>query len=408
MIATTPLSETGEDVGSVASDATLPEFSLVAGGPTYRLWCRLRVADRNLGLLSRRVLLTILIGWLSLLLLSMLEGHAWNGVRISFLGDASFHLRLLLAVPLLLAAEPVIHEWMRPLANRFIERGIIASSSRSKFAAAVRAVERLRDSGYPELVILITVLAVGVPIHWHRAMGLEDSTWYWTLQDGSRRITLAGWWAGLISLPLLQFLLLRWYFRLFLWAQFLWRVSRLQLKLAPTQPDCAGGLGFIGSVTEGFWVLVMAHGVICAAVIVRGMLYGGMTLAQYRLEICVLCALVVLWVVGPLLAFAPTLHRAKRAGKNAYGCLSQQYAVDFDRKWMSGGARQEDLLGSGDIQSLADLRNGYEVVRSMRLVPIGRETVVRLVIFAVIPVAPLSLTLVPVDRVLEQLLTALF
>jgi len=55
MIATTPLSETGKDVGSVASAAALPEVSLVAGGPTYRLWCRLGVANRSLGFLSRRV-----------------------------------------------------------------------------------------------------------------------------------------------------------------------------------------------------------------------------------------------------------------------------------------------------------------------------------------------------------------
>jgi hypothetical protein len=408
MIATTPLGETGEDVASLGSNAALPEFSLVAGGPTYRCWCRFRLADKSLRFLSRRILLAILIGWLPLLLLAMLEGYAWNGVRVSFLGDASLHLRLLLAVPLLLAAEPVIHEWMRPLTSRFIERGIVASSSRPKFDAAVNAVAPLRDSSYPELVMLIAVLALGIPIHWHRAVALEDSTWYWTLQDGSRHITLAGWWAGLISLPLFQFLLLRWYFRLFIWAQFLWRVSRLELKLAPTQPDCAGGLGFIGSVTEGFWVLVIAHGVICVAVMVHGMLYGGMTLQQYELEICVLWAVTLFWVVVPLLPFAPTLHRAKRAGKNAYGVLSQQYAVDFDRKWMSGGVREENLLGTGDIQSLADLRNGYEVVRSMRLLPIGRETVVRMMIFSLIPVAPLALALVPLDRLLEQLMTALF
>jgi len=102
------------------------------------------------------------------------------------------------------------------------------------------------------------------------------------------------------------------------------------------------------------------------------------------------------------------LHRAKRAGKNAYGNLSQRYAIDFEQKWMSGAMREDHLLGSGDIQSLADLRNGYDVVRTMRLLPIGRETVLRLLIFPLIPVAPLALTLVPLDRLVKHLISALF
>jgi hypothetical protein len=318
------------------------------------------------------------------------------------------HLRLLLAVPLMLAAETVIHDWMRPLAGRFIERDIIVGAERAKFEAAVAAAHRLRDSIYPELIIALAVLGIGTTINWHRTVVLQDSTWFWAMQEGATRITLAGWWAGLISLPLFQFLLFRWYFRLFIWAQFLWRVSGLQLRLVPTQPDRAGGLGFIGSATEGFWVMMIAHGTIVAGVMVHGMLFGGMTLSQYKLDIYALWAVTLLWIVVPLLPFAPALHRAKRAGKNAYGNLSQRYASGFERKWMSGAVREEQLLGSSDIQSLADLRNGYDVVRTMRLLPIGRETVLRMLIFPLIPVAPLALTLVPLDQLMKELISALF
>jgi len=44
----------------------------------------------------------------------------------------------------------------------------------------------------------------------------------------------AGWWLGCVSLPVFQFLLLRRYFRLVIWARFLWQVSRLELALVPT------------------------------------------------------------------------------------------------------------------------------------------------------------------------------
>src|SRR5262249_59388000 len=124
---------------------------------------------------------------------------------------------------------------------------------------------------------------------------------------------------------------------------------RMQRKLVLTQPDRAGGLVFNGSATEGFWVMMIAHGTIVAAVMVHGMLFGGMTLSQYKLDIYALWAVTLLWTVVPLVTFAPALHRAKRAGKNAYGNLSQRYTSGFEQKWMSGrseerrvGKRRED------------------------------------------------------------------
>jgi hypothetical protein len=47
---------------------------------------------------------------------------------------------------------------------------------------------------------------------------------------------------------------------------------------------------------------------------------------------------------------------------------------------MSGSPPEDHLLGSGDIQSLADLSNGYQVVKTMHILPVGRETLVRLTI----------------------------
>ena len=59
---------------------------------------------------------------------------------------------------------------------------------------------------------------------------------------------LAGWWAGLVAMPVLQFLFLRWFFRFFIWARFLWQVSRMDLDLEPTHPDGTAGLHFLAKV----------------------------------------------------------------------------------------------------------------------------------------------------------------
>ena len=61
-------------------------------------------------------------------------------------------------------------------------------------------------------------------------------------------------------------------------------------------------------------------------------------------------------------------------------------------------------MGSADIQSLADLANSYEVVRGIRAVPFGRDTIIQVVVPALIPFAPLALTVVPAEEILKKLL----
>jgi hypothetical protein len=110
-------------------------------------------------------------------------------------------------------------------------------------------------------------------------------------------------------------------------------------------------------------------------------------------------------VVGPLLFFTPQLATARRIGLREYGTLARRYVQEFDDKWLRGGAPAgEPLIGSADIQSLADLANSFEVVRSMSPVPFTRNTVVQLAVITLLPVAPLLLTLISLEELLGRLL----
>jgi hypothetical protein len=82
---------------------------------------------------------------------------------------------------------------------------------------------------------------------------------------------------------------------------------------------------------------------------------------------------------------------------------------EFDLKWLRGGApADEQLVGSADIQSLADLGNSFELVRSMSLVPFTRVTVLQLAVITLLPVVPLLLTMVSLEELLKQLLKVVF
>jgi hypothetical protein len=229
------------------------------------------------------------------------------------------------------------------------------------------------------------------------------------MAGGDLHPTLAGWWYRCVSLPVLQFLLLRWYYRLFIWARFLWHVSRLELKLVATHPDHSAGLGFLAQISYAFGPMLLAQGALVAGMIADRIFYAGAQLPQFRVELVALGIANVLMVVGPLLVFAPKLERLKRAALREYGTFAQRYVREFEQKWVRGGAETgESPLGSGDIQSLADLGNSFEAIRQMRAVPFTLRALVRLALVTLAPVAPLALTMVSAEELLQRLVKVIF
>ena len=130
---------------------------------------------------------------------------------------------------------------------------------------------------------------------------------------------------------------------------------------------------------------------------------NALELLQQRILVITLLA----WL--PLLVFAPQLAQAKRTGNREYGTLAQRYVREFDAKWLRGGvSADESLVGSSDIQSLADLGNSFEVVRTMRLAPVTKEAILQLAAAILVPVVPLALTMMPLEELLKRLLGILF
>jgi hypothetical protein len=68
----------------------------------------------------------------------------------------------------------------------------------------------------------------------------------------------------------------------------------------------------------------------------------------------------------------------------------------------------EPLVGSADIQSLADLGNSFEVVKGMRFVPFTLQTVLQLAVATLLPVLPLTLTMISLEELLGRLLKLVF
>ena len=184
-------------------------------------------------------------------------------------------------------------------------------------------------------------------------------------------------------------------------------MSRLDLDLSPSNPDRAGGLGFLGTSTAAFAPFLVAQSALVSAMVASRILQQGAQLQDFKLELGGALVFALLQALGPLMVFAPNLLQAKRRGLREYGVLADRYVKEFERKWLHGGAApDEPLVGSADIQSLADLDGGFDVVRGMRPFPFGRETVIQLVVTVVLPGLPLVLTVIPLEELVKRLLGA--
>ena len=386
------------------------DFSLVLGGPLFQLLRRSHLSGDTLELIRQRIVVIALLAWLPLLALAALEGQALGGrAAIPFLLDVDVHVRFLVTLPLLIVAELVVHQRMRLVVSQFLERNLIPASALPRFDAAIASAFRLRNSVLAEVLLIAFVYIIGVLLLWRHYVALTTITWYAMPTAEGLKLSVTGLWYAYVSLPIFQFLLVRWYYRIFIWIRFLWQVSRIQLSLIPTHPDRVGGLGFLPNAVFAFMPLAVAHGALLAGLIANRIFYVGAALPDFKIEISVLAVFLLCLVLGPLLVFSPQLAQAKRTGNREYGALAERYVREFDAKWLRGGAPADaPLVGSSDIQSLADLANSFEVVRTMQIAPITRDALIRLVVATLAPVVPLALTMMPLEELLRKLLGILF
>ncbi len=392
-------------------DDNAPRLSIVVGGPLYRGYLLARLLRPQIELPARRVLAALLIAWVPLAVLSAAEGHALGGVEVPFFTHLTSQARYLVALPLLILAEVVVHRRTVAAVAEFTSRGLIAPHDRPRFERIIAAAVRLRDSRWVEASLVLLAYTGGYWL-WKRYVALHTTTWY-AAGGYDSPLTAAGYWHVFISMPIFRFLLARWYFRLLVWCWFLWRVSRLPLRLNALHPDRAGGLGFLNLAAFSLSSVLLAHTALAAGKIGDRIWRLGAALPHFKLEILATILLLVIMAYLPLLFFTFHVARARRTGHREYGAFAARYVDDFRAKWIEPdgdgppAAPPESPLGTGDIQSLADLSNSYNIIREMGATPIEPRTAARLAVLASLPFFPLILSMIPLDELIDRLLKLL-
>jgi hypothetical protein len=250
------------------------EFSLIQGGPLYRLAHRLGLYRMPGTLLMLGGILALGI-WLPLLALSAFEGHALGAaVTVPFLSSIALHVRFLVAIPLLFVAEGWVDPQLRSFVRQVVDSRLVPAAELPSLEAAIRTASRLRDS-FPAEAILLALAVVSVVSGLRVDLANDVTSWRMAGPGAKGGLTLAGSWYAAVALPVFQFVLWRWCWRLVIWWVFLWRLSRLDLQLTSAHPDLAGGLGYLG-ITQGYFgMLSFAASSVLAGIFAESMMFAG-------------------------------------------------------------------------------------------------------------------------------------
>jgi len=384
----------------VASPMVTPLFE---GGPLLSLQQWLGLSEDNDLHIGRTAALVVLIGWLPLVLLSLIQSVILRTDEItSLLWQVGAHARYLVAAPLLVVAESECGARLSVIVANFVKNEIVPKHEANRLDAAVLSTRRLVNSTVGEIVVAVLAYLIVAATIWSTPIEQVPA---WHRSDTIVPFySLAGWWHMLVSLPLLLVLMLSWLARFVLWVRLLWLISRLKLRLVASHPDHAGGLGFVGHSVRAFSGVALAIAAIAAGYSAHMILVGGsLPTSQIIFDACLLVTVAAMFA-GPLLVFTPVMMTAWRQAVSAYGALAAEMGVTFEDKWLRQVRRMDKTaLDQPDFSSITDLYSIVANVYQMRLVPIDITSFEILGIVMLLPFVPVVLLIVPVNEILTDL-----
>lgn len=374
----------------------MPELSLTQGGLFYRWLQRRRLVD------SQGHIYGIYVGvaaWLVLAFGGLVD--AMFGVRDALWIDPTIHVRLLVAIPLLLLGENILEARVREAMHMVVVERL---SDHDEVARICRRAERLRDSRLAEgsfaaLAIVLSQLSVWA---WGASgiAGVDSDA-------AAASFTFSRLAYAAVGLGLVQFLNARWLWRWAVWTWVLLRLSRTHLATNALHPDRAAGLKLFGAGADGFaWYVASQASILSATWVVR-IVEESAPLDAFVPMIAALVLIVIFLGCAPLIAFAPHVYRARCREVATYHAASQELVRAFRRRWMTDqrptSEPQLAMLDEGDFSALTDLDSSFQMTESTRLWEMFRRPLILVAIGAVLPMIPLVLVAIPFQELAGKL-----
>jgi hypothetical protein len=349
-----------------------------------------------------RALGAILIAWVPMAVLSAVEGLALGPTRReSFLLDVAAYSRFLIALPLLIMAEGFALPLLGHIVRHLARPELLPETERPRYDAAVARASRLVRSPLAAM-IMIAVAYVATIQAGRAAYPADVETWVTATTNGARALSWAGLWRTFVSQPLYVVLVLMWLWRAAVWAIFLRKVSRLELRLVASHPDHMGGLRFVMASLRAFSPVGLALAVGISGTIAERVIVGGTRVTEFAPVIGVVVVALLLLFVGPLFVLRKPLKKIRTRAIFSYGRLASGVGYHFEREWLRPA---EDVpagaLQSAEFSATTDLYSIITNANTVRVIPIDLNGVVPLVLAILLPFVPLALFEMPLVELLK-------
>ncbi len=378
-------------------------FSLIENeAPLRWLRCVHLVPTDSLGAL-RRALFLALLTWLPIVAWAVLTGRANASSGESLIHHYGVHMRCLVVIPLLILAEPMLQRKLKSIMAKLAQTALVDPQMRERFDATCAGVVRLWRASLP------WVLGIALAIAWSlvdRAHDYEDAM-SWAL-DGSGGLAFGGWWFGYVVRPIFLVLMLGWMWRILLISWWFWRVGQLDLSLVPTHPDRTGGIAFVQKLPSAFALVTLALSAQLASRWAHEIVHHAASLATFTQPVILFAVLWTLLLLLPLFCLAPTLNSVRRRSVAEYSQLVGKQGRLVHRRWVEGAhVEHEPILDAPEIGPVADAAAMYESVKTIRRVPIGKSSLVLIIVPLAVPLVLVAALQIPLKEMLLKLVKAL-
>lgn len=335
----------------------------------------------------------VALAWLPIVLLSALTSsdHA-----DPLLLRAEPHTRLLLALVVLLLAEPALDRRIGMAAHGWITDGL-QPLERERWRATLQRFRRLRDSKAFEAIWLALMYGM-LALAYFDLLPSAALRWLLSTLHGVQwaDATLAWWWYVIVAQPLLLLLIGRWLYRWVLWTLLVGRLSRLRPDVRASHGDGVGGLSVLRLPLDALPAFVLALGSAIASVWFDEIAAGKADVSTYAGDLLGFLALCVGLMIVPYVVLMPSLVRARELAIVEYGELARRCAVEFEQRWIEGAPQERgDLLEHPDVSALADLRSVTDGIERMRVLVPSADDLKWLLVAAILPFLAVVLAQAP-------------
>jgi len=377
------------------------EFLLAHGGPFYALQQQLGLLHDNAFRAGSRALLFVTLAWGVPLVLSMIAGSAYGPATDSpYLLDLGAWARFFVAVVLFLLVEKKVEKQLRTYLLQFVRAPLLAPKSFESAATAVTRALKRRDSKTAEGICLLVAALVSLVLY-QRLLTLDITTWAVQLAQGNNSLTLAGWWAVIVSNTLFAFLLLRWLWRLCLWGLLLRELATLELRLVATHPDSHGGLAFLGTYPNTYAMFVFAISCVLGAAVAHELLDGTITTTTYGFIMAGWLVVILVLFAIPLQAFSKPIGKLKEQTLLAYSARATQHQRAVERELLGNNIAANEDSDKLNIEDISDPAKAYAATRKLSGMLISREVLLPLSVAALLPLVAAGTTQLPLKDILK-------